>query len=164
MSVACQGHAGSTLHVLCYLISAVNTAWINLKFKGQMKGLCTASLLYQPTLHRVKPSQRARCKGRALGGLCTLWPSVSFTFPTGWISCSCGAWHGISQTQTWESRHMLRAHATGLWLWMSPIWNTAVSALEKDDLNFTQCSSVVRPTHPLLLEIPHVFLKCAYLP
>lgn len=33
-SVACQGHAGCTLHVLCYLSTALHMAWIYWKLKG----------------------------------------------------------------------------------------------------------------------------------
>lgn len=121
-------------------------------------------LLYQPTRCRVNPSWWARCDWRGSDGLCTHWPSVLFTIPTGWISCPCGAWHGISRAQTWEPRHMLGGRVTGLWLWNSPIWSTAVSVLERSDLNFTQYYSDVWPAHPSLLEIPHVFLNCTCLP
>lgn len=38
---------------------------------------------------------------------------------------------------------MLGGRVTGLWLWISPIWSTAVSVLERGDLNFTQYSSDV---------------------
>lgn len=168
MSVACQGHAGCTLHALCYLIGAVQysldlpeTQRTNEKF---MYGSSGASPLYQPKHRGVNPSWWVQCNRRASGWLCTHWPSVSFTFPTGWISCSCSAWHGISQTQRWEPRHMLGGRVTGLWLWISSIWSTAVSVLERGDLNFTQYSSDVWPAHPSLLEIPHVFLNCTCLP
>lgn len=168
MSGACQGHAACTLHALCYLIGAVQcsldlpeTQRTNEKF---MCGSSGASLLYEPKHHGVNPSWWAQYNRRASGCLFPLWPSVSFTFPTGWISCSCGAWHGVSQTQTWEPRHMLGGRVTGLWLWISPIWSTAVSVLEQGDLNFTQYSSDVCPAHPLLLEIPCVFLNCTCLP
>lgn len=167
-SMIYQWHAGCTLHALCYSISAVQYSSdlpaTHRTSENFMYGDSAASPLSQPTHRGVSPSRWAQCNGRASGRLCTRWPSVSFTFPTGWNSCSCGAWHGISQTQTWEPRHMLGGLVTGLWLSTSPIWSTAVSVLEWGDLNFTQYSSDVWPAHPSLLEVPCVFLNCTCLP
>lgn len=151
---------------MCCVIRALlcNMAGTYWKPKGQMKiWVHFVLLLYQPTHHGVSPSWWGWCDRRGSGGLCLVGHLCCSCFP-GWVSCSCSAWHGISQAQTWETRHMLGGRVAGLWLWNFPIWSTAVSVLERSDLNFTQYSSDVWPAHPSLLETPHVFLNCACLP
>lgn len=86
-----QWHAGCTLHALCYLISAMQYSLdlpaTHRTSENFIYGDSAASPLYQPTHLGVSPSRWAKCNGRASGRLCTRWPSVSFTFPTGWNSC-----------------------------------------------------------------------------